>query len=357
MKIKEFSLFLLLMFGFLLLTFSCNLNEVQKQLYDTTETMVAINKAEKFSAMVTIGAFSDAVRVTMEVKGEDKYGVYQDPLIPEKDLVRGAGGAWEGTITGLPVGPVLTFTARGYDADGVEIFSGVTTQVLTGVNDSMIVAMGPVDDGTPIMFPRVWSIRLPAEIINDTDAAVSVRVEGNADETMSYEFSSVGGAYTPGTGDIDLPSSGMGTINTVYTAPSEVGTHRQSFKAVNSQGNSVEVGFGIKTVYDMPDPGVGVLFAPVVVSLNGKRSGDAVTWTAVVDDDKPLSEITYLWGFTGTVSAGFADGAVNPADLSGYDDEVTGVITLSITDGDGLTTTITFDLFSGQYPDDVVIYE
>ena len=357
MKIKGFFIFVLLLIGLLIMAFGCSLNGEKKQLYDTTNITVAIDKAERFSAMVTIGAFSDAVRVTMEVKGEDKYGVYQDPLVPEKDLVRGAGGVWEGTITGLPAGPVLTFTARGYDADGVEIFSGVTTQVLTGVNDSMIVAMGPVDDGTPIMFPRVWSIRLPAEIINNTDAAVSVRVEGNADETMSYEFNSVGGAYTPGTGDIDLPSSGMGTINTVYTAPSEVGTHRQSFKAVNSQGNSVEVGFGIKTVYDMPDPGVGVFFAPVVVSLNAKPSGDVITWTAVVDDDKPLSEITYLWGFTGTGAAGFADGEVNPADLSGYDDEVTGVITLSVTDGDGLATTINFDLVSGQYPDDVVIYE
>ena len=141
MKIKELNLFLLLMSGILLVTFSCNLTVAQKQLYDTTETTVATNRGDRFSSMVAIGTFSDAVRVTMEVKGEDKYGVYQDPLVPEQDLVQGPGGAWGGTITGLPVGPILTFTARGYDADGVEIFSGVATQVLTGVNDSMIVAM------------------------------------------------------------------------------------------------------------------------------------------------------------------------------------------------------------------------
>jgi hypothetical protein len=305
---------------------------------------------------VTIGTFSDAVRVTMEVKGEDKYGVYRDPLVPESDLVKGAGGVWEGTITGLPVGPVLTFTARGYDADGVEIFSGVSTKVLTGVNDMMIVAMGPVDDGVAVMFPWVWSISLPAEIVSGTAAEVSVRVEGNADESMSYAFSSSGGVYEPASGNISLPSSGTGTINALYTAPTEAGTYGQTLKVVNSQGNSVEIGFFIRTVYGLTDAGVGVLFAPVVVSLNGKRQGDTVTWTATVDDDKQLSDISFNWDFNGTASAWIADSAANPAELKGYDDGVAGAVKLTVTDGDGLTSRIIFVIVPGQYPDEVVIY-
>jgi hypothetical protein len=357
MMTKKLIPLLMLMSCFLLSAFGCVMNAEQNQLYDTTTTTVAINEDKRFSAMVNIGTFSDAVRVTMEVKGEDKYGVYRDPLVPEKDLVQGTGGVWEGTLTGLPVGPILTFTARGYNADNVEIFSGVTTQVLTGVNDTMIVAMRPVDDVVPVVFPRVWSISLPAKIVSNTDSAVSVRVEGNADETMSYDFSAADGTYTPASGEIDLPSSGTGTINVLYTAPSEEGINAQSFRAVNSQGNSVEVGFLIETVYELTDTATGVLFAPVVESLSGKRNGDTVTWTAVVDDDKPLSEISYLWVFTGTDSAQFEDSEANPVDLAGYDDEVTGFIRLSVTDGDGLTATVNFDLISGQYPDEVVIYD
>ncbi|KKL44889.1 hypothetical protein LCGC14_2361170, partial [marine sediment metagenome] len=220
----------------------------------------------------------------------------------------------------------------------VEIFSGVTTQVLTGVSDSVVVAMDPVSDGEPILFPRVLSIRLPAEIINNTDPNIQVAVEGSADETLTYEFTSVpnGGVYTPNPGDIVLPSSGTGTFNVTYTAPSTVGIHGQTVKVINSQGNSVEVDFNTDVVnYLTADSGVDVLFAPVVVSLNGKRNGVVVTWTAEVSDDGPLGELTYLWGFTGSSGVDFIDPVVNPADFAGYDEAKTGVITLGVTDGDG----------------------
>ncbi len=353
----------LLLTGLMLLAFGCNLAGGKEQIYDTTSIDVAIGSPGQFSAKAALGTFKNVVRVTIEVVGEDKYGVVQDPLVPEQDLVL-VGGEWAGTITGLPVDPVLTFTSRGYAAGDVEIFSGVTTQVLTGVSDSVVVAMDPVSDGEPILFPRVLSIRLPAEIINNTDANIQVAVEGSADETLTYEFTSVpnGGVYTPNPGDIVLPSSGTGTFNVTYAAPSVVEDYGQTVKVINSQGNSVEVDYNTKVVYELTDPVMGVLFAPVVISLSGTRTynvvaGDFVTWTVVVEDDIEPLNVTYLWGFTGTAGVDFVDPAVNSsADLAVYDETVTGEITLSGTDGDGLTTTITFNLPAGQFPDDVVIH-
>ena len=352
----------LLLTGLMLMTVGCNLAGGKEQIYDTTSIDISIGSPEQFSAKAALGTFIDVVRVTMEVAGDDKYGVYQDPLVPEQDLVL-VGGEWTGTITGLPVDPVLTFTARGYDAGDVEIFSGVTTQVLTGVSDSVVVAMDLVSDGEPILFPRVLSIRLPAEIINNTDANVKVEVEGSADETLAYEFTSVpgGGVYAPNPGDIVLPSSGTGTFNVTYTAPEDADVYGQNVKVINSQGNSVEVDFNMTVKYSLTDLPVGVLFAPVVVSLNGKRTGDVVTWTAVVEDDIDPLNVSYQWGFTpdvGTTGLDFVGlGDTNPADFEVYDETKTGVIILRVTDGYGLTTTITFNLVLGQFPDDVIIYE
>jgi hypothetical protein len=360
MKKTGFFLFAGLTILFLGLIFGCSLSGDKEQKYDTTSIDIAIGALGTFSAKAALGTYDDVVRVTIEVAGEDKYGVPQDPLVSEQDLVQGGGGEWTGTINGLPIGPVLTFRASGYDSGDVVIFSGVTTQVLTGVSDSVIVAMDPESDGVPINFPRVWTIRLPIEIINDTDANIEVGVEGNADESLSYEFSNGagGGIFTPNPGGIVLPGSGNGTFNVTYTAPSEVGIHGQTVKVINSQGNSVEVDFDTDVVYFLSgDAGAQVLFAPVVVSLNGKRNGAVVTWTAEISDDKDLSELTYLWDFSGSSGVDFIDPAVNPADFAGYDETKTGVITLSVTDGDGLTTTITFDLVAGQFPDDVLFFE
>jgi hypothetical protein len=349
----------LLVIGLMLMIFGCNLAGGKEQVYETTSIDIAIGSAGSFSAKAALGTYDDVVRVTIEVAGEDKYGVPQDPLVSEQDLVQGGGGEWTGTIIGLPVGPELTFRARGYDSGDVEIFYGELLQTLTGVSDSVIVAMDPKDDGIPIMFPRVLMISLPAEIIRNTSADVDVDVQGTADESMSYEFSSEagGGAFVPNLGGIVLSPIGEGAIVSNYTAPDVVGDYTQTVKVVNSQGNSVEVDFDMTVVYELTDPGVGVLFAPVIVSLNGKRTDDTVTWTATVEDDVDPLNVTYLWGFTpdaGVTGLDFVDATANPADFSVYDETKTGVITLSVTDGDGLTTTITFDLVAGQFPDVII---
>ncbi len=364
-----FSPIFVLMIIVLSMTFGCNLAGGKVQVYDTTSIDIAIGSPGQFSAKAALGIFDDVKWVRMVVAGEDKYGVEQDPLATV-DLVQDVPeGPWTGTITGLPVGPVLTFRAGGYDADpdlgGVEMFFGDTTQVLTGLSDSVIVAMDPIDDGIAITFPRVVRISLPAQIIHDLSAGVDVDVQGTAFEDISYVFSSVpgGGVYIPGSGGMVLSDVGTGTVISTYTAPSLVlvGGYGQTVKVTNSQGNSVEVDFNMTVVSNVTEPGVGVLFAPVVVSLNGKRTGDVVTWTAVVEDDIDPLNVSYQWGFTpdvGTTGLDFVGlGDTNPADFEIYGETKTGVITLRVTDGDGLTTTITFNLVLGQFPDDVIIYE
>lgn len=325
-------------------------------LYDTTSVSLAIGGGGASSLaqpLAALGTFADVARVAVEVAGEDRFGVFQDPLAAA-ELTQDVDGVWRATIADLPIGPTLTFTAHGYDAADVEIFSGSATQALTGVGDLVAIAMTAVGDGVPIAFPRIDSISVPAEIVHDTGAAVSVAVTGSPDETLLHAFFSGGGTFAPASGTILLPASGTGTVNATYTAPSAVGTYDHAVRVTSSLGNAVEADFSTTVVNDVTSPEVVVSFAPVVTGILGKRTGGDVTWTVTATDDKDVALLTYGWSFAqsaGTPGAAFTVSGANPGVLSGYDETVAGTVTLTVTDGDGLSTTVTFALNAGQFPD------
>jgi hypothetical protein len=365
MKLREFTLPVSLLAGALLLLSGCFLDRGSdgaagpEPVYETAPIEIAIPVPEggttgSMTGALFVGTFADVTRVTVTVAGEDKFGDEQNPLATA-DLTLESDGVWRAVIPDLPVDPVLTFTARGYNDADEEVFSGVTTQVLTGSADLVVVAMDPVDDGVAILFPVIESITLPGEIINNEDRAVSVAVRGSASETLSHQITSGGGTFTPDSGSILLTGSGTGTITTTYSAPAAVGTYGHSVRVTNSQGNAVEADFDTLVVYELTDADVEVTFAPVITAILGKRSGAGVVWTATLTDDKPLSELSYAWSFSGSGGAVFSPANTNPGALTGYDETVAGTITLSVTDGDGLTTTVDFALVAGQFPDVVVI--
>lgn len=327
--------------------------------YPTTTLEVSVGDgtaSAQSQRFVFVGTFADVTRITMDVAGEDKFGVLQNPLA-SIELTKGADGVWRSVIADLPIGPLLTFTAHGYDASDTEIFNGSTAQTLTGSGDLVTVAMDPVEDGVAIVFPIVEAITLPAEIVHDTSAQVAVDVRGNPSETLDFGFSSGGGTFAPPGGTLGLPSGGTGTFNTQYTAPSAVGTYNHAVRVTNAQGNAVETDFSTTVVYAVTNPDVRVSFAPVVSALLGKRNGSDVTWTATVSDDGPLAALSYAWSFapaSGSPAASFSVADANPGVLSGYDPTVNGEVTLTVTDGDGLVTSVSFTLVAGQFPDGVV---
>lgn len=327
--------------------------------YETTTLTISAGDAAASGLAeraIFLGSFADVTSVTIEVAGEDKFGVLQNPLATAT-LTQDGSGVWRGTIPDLPIGPLLTFTAHGYDASATEIFNGVATQMLTGSGDSVTVAMDPADNTVPIVFPIITGITRPAEIERSTDAPVTVSVQGNASETLNFAFTSGGGGFAPLAGTIPLPSGGTGTINATYSAPAAVGTYPHSVRVTNSQGNAVETDFDTTVVYAVTTADVQTGFAPVVTALLGKRTGNDVTWTATVTDDGPLAALTYAWSFAqsgGTAGAAFSVAGANPGVMAGYDQTVTGEITLTVTDGDTLETSVTFILVPGQFPDDLV---
>ncbi len=101
----------------------------------------------------------------------------------------------------------------------------------------------------------------------------------------------------------------------------------------------------------------GVTFNPVVTSISSEPDGMDIIWTATVVDDTPDEPVSYLWSFEPadeTILAEFSVEDENPGIMSGYDQNVAGTISLTVTDVDGGLTTVSFDLTEGQFPDQIV---
>ena len=336
-------------------------------LYETTSAGILVDLgnrltpmasiARSVSPMAAVGTVSDVTRISVIVSGDDRFGVYQAGLAT-LDLTENPPGVWTGVIAGLSIGPTLTFTTTAYNATDEEVFSGVTTQVLTGFADSVSIDLLPTDDGSSVLLPRITAITIPDEFIHNQSANIDIDVDGAASETISFNMSAGAGAFIPESGSLVLPLSGAGSIVVGYAAPDPVGTYVHAVTATNSQGNSVSTTFQTVVVYDVTSPSLSVVFGPVLTAVSAQRSGATVTWTAEVYDDGDPNSLVYSWSFSqfgGTAGAVFSDPSANPSELIGYDESVVGDITLELTDDEGLTTTITFLLPVGQFPDNLII--
>ena len=95
---------------------------------------------------------------------------------------------------------------------------------------------------------------------------------------------------------------------------------------------------------------IGLTFTPVIEELQLTRtSTDQLTLKATISDDGPLSQLRYQWSMEGSV---FSEPTGNPTVLLGYHDNLTGTITLRVTDenGSGRSALLTRPLSLGEFP-------
>jgi hypothetical protein len=98
---------------------------------------------------------------------------------------------------------------------------------------------------------------------------------------------------------------------------------------------------------------VQIKLKPVITAIGAKRSGTNVTFTAIVSDAGPQSALRYRWRFDGGLV--FINNTTNPAVLQGYDETKSGNLTLTVTNGSGGATTVTYYIAPGLLPDNVII--
>ena len=301
------------------------------------------------SSATLVGTVADVASITVDVKNGAAF-------LAQGTAMTYSNGAWSITIGNLPIGTQLTFIAHAYNSSSVEIFTGTTAQAMIGTNDQIAISMAPVTSGATLLFPRIVQIVRPAEIAASDVVSISVSVQGSSGETLSYAVSAAvdGGVFGPTSGSLTLNGT-TGTIVLGYAAPVSAGTFIHSLTLTNSQGNSVSTEFDTTIITQTAGGAITVQFNPVVTAISAERSGSNVTFTASVNDDGPAGELRYLWSSTTGVS--FANTTANPAVLQGYSESVTGNVTLTVTDqnGTGGSTTVTYLISAGQFPDTVVV--
>jgi hypothetical protein len=294
--------------------------------------------------------------ISLSVSGDNKFGVFQDPLATA--AMSGSGASWSATVDDLPLGPPLTFSIQAFDAGGTLIYTGTTTTVLSAGNLAVAIVLVPYDDGaTQIFFPVIRQITRPAEIVEGTNAQIAVDLEGSSTETLTVDIVSGGGGFASAN-PIGVPlSSGAATLDLTYSAPSGApDTYVHTVRAENEQGNSVSRDFSTVVVWaaDSAEVTIGGV-APAVTGFSLALDAGSLILEATVTDDGPLGDISYAWSYDGGLL--FTDATTNPAALAGYTEAATGTVTLTVTDSDtsiqagGLSTTITFVLPAGLFPD------
>lgn len=289
------------------------------------------------------GGHDDIASVTVTVAGDNALGNHQDPLATA-DLVRSPDGVWAGTLSGLTVGPELTFSARARDGNDVVLFEGTHKQKLASVGAQITIRMNALDDGEDHRIPKVTAISV-SNVSTGVPAQVSVTVQGADAEQLDYEFA--GGVFNPVSGQVTL-SSGTGTITSMYEAPDIVGWYTAQVALTNAQGNRIEVDFQIR----VETTGLTARIGPVVRGFTGKRTPAGIRWTASVSAVGEGIGLSYDWDFTDSASSPgtFTDPGANPTILTGYTATTAGTLSVTVTDAAGLTASATLEVAADLFP-------
>jgi hypothetical protein len=289
----------------------------------------------------------DIASAELIVAGEDEHGDYQDELAREPLLE--SEGVWLGTVSGLSIGPELSFSVHAYDSQGSEIYSGTTVTSLSAGVTSVMVPIFPVDPVDPNVFPVIESISVPADITSGGVALLEFTLRGNPSEELQVSITASAGDFDPAAATPVVDQTGYVTIQSSYTAPAEPGILTHSVSVTNSQGNTISGEFSTTIVADTGRGAIATTFAPSITRITARREGSRVFFTAETSNDV----VSFLWSFddpNGT-GAAFDVSESNPGELAGYDETVVGTVSLQLTDTDGLTTWISFALAEGLFPD------
>jgi peptidoglycan/xylan/chitin deacetylase (PgdA/CDA1 family) len=297
-------------------------------------------------ADVVFGTASDVASITLDVfRGSTA-------IITGQNLSN-CNSVWSGTLTNMPLGEVLTFIGHAYNSSPLEIFIGTASQVLTGTNDTVTFTISPINNGIISSIPRITKIVLPNQIIVSGTVAGSVSVEAKSGASITYSITAEpgGGTFDPQTGVVTLIGT-AGIFPVTYKAPSIAGTYTHIITVANNQGNWVKTPFTTNIVNALSNQSMDIIFSPVITDIGGQRSGALVTFTATVNDDGPQSGLTYQWGFDKSLA--FVDSTTNPAVLQGFNETMSGNLTLTVSNASGDSSTVSYYLAPGLFPDTVI---
>ncbi|HRI67685.1 MAG TPA: hypothetical protein PK156_25750 [Polyangium sp.] len=279
-------------------------------------------------------------------------------------FLQSSPGVWEVTLPFLPALNSLTFIAHAFDVDKNEIFTGSITQSVQSNNQIVTLPLAPSNDGATVDLPAIKKITIPIEFVSGQTNNIIFSIRGKAGDDINYAIDTLpdAGSFSPQSGGIKLYNI-YGSFIAQYTPP-PVQTETDfthEITITNQGGNSVVTTFQTHVKKQGSTTGPGptefkVLFNPVINGLSAQRfvGTNDLLWNANVSDDGSQSDLSYLWTFAPDANYSpapeFLDETINGAILTNYEQNVTGMLTLAVTDGDNGTTTIHTPIVLNQFP-------
>lgn len=295
-----------------------------------------------------------------------------DEIYQAKVPMSYSNGKWTALIEKVPTDKNLSFSVDAYELDSdstsdfIKTYSGVTYKKLFG-DASITVSLTSSQSESIITMPQLYSVQSAEKIVYDVSTDLNLIIRGRADTSMKYEIISplAGGTFVDKAGTIKL-NGNSATLIVNYVAPfSSLGTHLHKIRLTDSMNNQITTSF--KTTVVLPEyvsTEMKAQFAPRIKYIQmqpdwlNDSSADNVDINFFIDDDNPINTSTgnlifekdstgdSTYAHTGSCFATYCSGQ-----LRSYESTTKGWLRFTVTDNDGLETSVSTyiseNLFSG----------
>ena len=356
------------------------------------------NNSGRSIARTAIGTFEEITSLYVNAIRQGKESlIYTEP---GQLLTKLSNTSWTGTLNGFIVNENYTIRISAMNDLGVLIFTGETNHTIQGAgsNNSINITLNPVLNNTEISVPVISSVNLKETVGKGNQTTINTIVNNIDNGTLrwryeAYQIDSSGfanmcpqqtcGSFSPSDNTsrfgVDNVSYSQGKyihqIKSTYTAPDNVSEQNLRVIVSNHSGIGVETRFKIKVTGPV-DSNINVNVAPSILSITAFRvqdnnscpEFDCLALEALVDDDRPFSELTATWSFNHSGNKSFSDnssqlvssfhdnGSIDLTKgkirtiLRGYNDYDDFEITLKLVDGENLQGSLVYPLTPNSYP-------
>lgn len=373
---KQFSLIItsLLVSGLLLLSGCKGGSTEQEQTQETNTRTTSVGIQANVGSFNNNGQFQS---VTGSMNNIDKMEITvkdasTDAVYKEKILMTFTDGKWSTLIENIPVDKNLAFSVDAYEQDSesttnmVKTYSGVTYKLLQG-GDSITVNLFATNAINVVTMPQLYAVESMENVAVDVTTDINLIIRGRANATVNYSITSptVGGTFIPKSGTIQLNGNTATLVVGYIASVSSIGTHTHIIRLTDELGNRIDTSFKTTVVLgEQNSSAVFSQFAPrfKYTTMSPKwfssANTDYVRMYFYFEDDKSLDYAKYTLVLTkdstddstyiyksSTCSTSYCYG-----ELENYDPRTKGWLKLTVTDIDGLSTSVSTYISENLFP-------
>lgn len=303
------------------------------------------------------GTFSDVDNVTLQVNDNSTGNSIDNISLTQN------GNIWSAEVPNLQIGNSYNFIAEADDSSGALLFSGSEMgKLITAGNNFLTLRLVPEPVGgyEALDIPRITRIYYSDMTPNSTQT-LRFEVEASVGDNITYTVTADNGSVSSPSGEFEVLTR-YSSFSVEYEAPNDNNTTvNLSVQVTNSLNYTIASSFAVN-VSNVVEIEPNVVFNPVVLSIEGERLTDNVSWTAVVNDDGQASSLSATFTYTDATGSPSSPATSNPtgdnvtfeAELP-YTASENGTLSLNITSLAGDNITVNWAISEQQFPNVVAI--